>query len=196
MKTSNCNRRDFLLRSLGCSICLTSTSFISGVLAGEKDKSKEEIFNELDQKVEELMPVYGDCARTCFAVLNEQFRLKAKKLIRGLKPFPGIASRGETCGAVSGCLLAIGLYFEPSGKSKSPQPTETMQHANYFYDAFVKEFGSAMCKGVQEHQYGRSYNLRDQKERVEFMQVASSGKCREVVKKAVRIAGEILIENA
>jgi hypothetical protein len=28
-----------------------------------------------------------------------------------LNPFPGIALRGETCGAVIGCLMALGLEF-------------------------------------------------------------------------------------
>lgn len=195
MKTSVCNRRDFLLRGLGCSICLTSSSFISGVLAAGKDKSKGEIFKELDKKVEKLSPVYGDCARTSFAVLNEQFKLKGNRLIRGLKPFPGIAHRGETCGTVSGSLLALGLYFEPSGNLKNPQQADTITHAKHFCDTFEKEFGSTMCKGVQEHQYGRSYDLSNEKEKLEFMQVASSGKCMEVIKKAVRIAGEIIIDN-
>jgi C_GCAxxG_C_C family probable redox protein len=195
MKTSICNRRDFLLRSLGCSFCLTSSSFISGALAKGKDKTKEEVFKELDRKVVEFMPVYGDCARTSFAVLNDQFKLKSKKLIRGLKPFPGIAHRGETCGTVSGSLLAIGLYFESYGKSGTHQSTETMTHAKDFCETFEKEFGSTMCNGVQKHQYGRSYDLRDEKEKLEFMQVASGGKCMDVVKRAVHITGQIMMEN-
>lgn len=195
MKTLNCNRRDFLIRSLGCSICLTSSSFISGVLAAGKDKTKEEIFRELDQKVEELMPIYGDCARTSFAVLNDQFKLKAKKMIRGLKTFPGIAHRGETCGTVSGSMLALGLYFEPSGNSKNFAPADTLTHAQNFCDKFEKEFGSTTCNGVQNHQYGRSYDLRDEKEKLAFMQAASGGKCMEVVKKAVHLAGEIMADN-
>jgi len=185
-----------MIKTLGCSICLASSSFISGVLAAGKDKTKEEIFKELNQKVEELMPVYGDCARTTFAVLNDQFKLKGNKLIRGLKPFPGIAHRGETCGTVSGSILALGLYFEPSGNSKSSRPNDTLIHAKNFCATFKKEFGSTQCKGVQEHQYGRYYDLRDEKEKLAFMQVASGGKCMEVVKKAVCLAGEIMVDRA
>ncbi len=196
MKNSDLSRREFLLKSVGCSICLTSFSFITGALASGRDKSKEEIFNELDRKVEELMPVYGDCARTSFAVLNDQFKLKGKKLIKGLKPFPGIANRGETCGAVSGSILALGLYFESPKKTNPSLPTETMKNAGKFCSAFEKEFGSTMCRGVQEHQYGRSYDLSNEKERVEFLQVAAGGKCREVVKKAVRFAGDIILDYA
>jgi C_GCAxxG_C_C family probable redox protein len=195
MKNFHVNRREFLQKTLGCSLCLTSTAFLTEVLAAGKDKTREQILNELNQKVEELMPIYGDCARTSFAVLNDQFKLKGKKLIRGLKPFPGIANRGETCGAVSGSMLALGLYFESPKKSDPSQPTETMKNANAFCDSFEKEFGSTMCRGVQEHQYGRAYDLRDGRERVEFMQAAAGGKCREVVKKAVRFAGEIILDN-
>jgi len=195
MKKQDFNRRDFLKKSLACSACFASTSFISEVLASGGDKTKEDILQELDQKVDELMPEYGNCAQTSFGVLNKQFKLKAKKMIPALKPFPGIASRGETCGAVSGSILAIGLYFESARRKASTQTTNTTQYATEFCAAFENEFGSTMCKGVQDHQYGRSFDLRDEKEWIEFMTAAASGKCKEVVKKAVRFAGEIIIEN-
>jgi C_GCAxxG_C_C family probable redox protein len=195
MKKQDFNRRDFFKKSLACSACLASTSFISEVLASAGDKTKEEILQELDQKVDDLMPEYGNCAQTSFGVLNKQFKLKAKKMIPALKPFPGIALRGETCGAVSGSMLAIGLYFESAKRKDSRQTTNTTQYASEFTTAFENEFGSTMCKGVQQHQYDRSYDLRDEKEKIEFMQAAASGKCKEVVKRAVRFAGEIMIDN-
>jgi C_GCAxxG_C_C family probable redox protein len=116
-------------------------------------------------------------------------------MIPALKPFPGIAMRGETCGAVSGSMLAIGLYFESAKRKESQQKTNTTQYATAFCTAFENEFGSTMCKGVQQHQYGRSFDFAKEKERLDFMKAAASGKCKEVVKKAVRFAGEIMIDN-
>ena len=117
-------------------------------------------------------------------------------MIRGLKPFPGMALRGETCGAVTGSVLAIGLFFEPPKQTDLAQQTDTMNHAYTFCTAFEKEFGSTMCKGVQKHQYGKSYDLRIEEEWAEFVKAAASGGCMDVVKKSVRFAGEIIIDNS
>ena len=51
----------------------------------------------------------GNCAQTAFAVLQERFDLDGGQVLRALTAFPGIALRGETCGAVTGSLMALGL---------------------------------------------------------------------------------------
>ena len=57
------NRRTFFTKSVGWSTGLTLLAFpgiIKGVLAAKVDKSKEEIFKELEKKVEEFMPKKQD----------------------------------------------------------------------------------------------------------------------------------------
>jgi hypothetical protein len=113
------NRRTFFTQSVGYTTGLTLLAFpgiITDVLATKGEKSKKEIFKELDEKVDKFMPMYGSCAQASFCALNEQFKLKAdNKTIRALMPFTGgISLKGETCGAVSGSLLAIGF----KGKSR------------------------------------------------------------------------------
>ena len=112
-------------------------------------------------------------------------------------PFTGgIALRGETCGAVSGSLLAIGFFFESINQKGKERTGSSMTYGGMFFDRFTKEFGSTRCKGVQEHQYGRSYDFLNPEEQKLFMEASEkSGKCLEVVKKAVFIAGDIILEN-
>ena len=55
------NRRTFFKQGVGCTAGLTLLSFpgiINEVLAEKGDKSKEEIFKELEAKVERFMPMY------------------------------------------------------------------------------------------------------------------------------------------
>lgn len=93
---------------------LAFPGIMTEVLASKGDKSREEIHKELEEKVDKLLPMYGSCSQASFCALNEQFELKADKTIRALKPLTGgVALKGETCGAVSGSLVAIGLSFEP-----------------------------------------------------------------------------------
>lgn len=41
----------------------------------------------------------------------EEFGLGNIEIIKALSPFPGFAGTGRICGAVSGGLVALGLYF-------------------------------------------------------------------------------------
>lgn len=195
------DRRTFFKKSAGWSSGLALLAFpgiIAEVLAAKGDKPKEELLKELEKKVEKLMPMRRSCAITSFAALNEQFQLKAdERTIRALMPFTGgLASRGETCGAVSGSLLAIGLFFESLNQKGEGKPGSSLKYGGMFFDRFAKEFGSTRCKEVVKHQYGRYYDFQKPEEIKLFMEAAKSGKCMEVVKKAVRIAGDIILENS
>jgi C_GCAxxG_C_C family probable redox protein len=195
------NRRTFFTKSVGCTAGLTLLAFpgiITEVLAAKEDKSKEEIFKELEEKVAKFLPMDRSCAIASFRALNEQFKLNAdNNTIRALMPFTGgIALKGETCGAVSGSLLAIGFIFETINQKGKEKAGSSMTYGGMFFDRFTKEFGSTRCKGVLKHQYGRSYDFLNPEEQKLFMEVSEkTGKCLEVVKKAVLIAGDIILKN-
>jgi len=195
------NRRTFFKKSVGCTAGLTLLAFpviIAEVLTTKGDKSKEEIFKELEKKVDKFMSMYGSCALGSFGALNEQFKLNADNTIRALMPFTGgIALKAETCGAVSGSLLALGFFFEPSNQMEKEKAGSSIKYAGMFFDRFEKEFSSTRCKEVQKHQYGRTYDFFNPEEQKLFIEVSQkSGKCREVVKKAVLIAGDIILESS
>ena len=77
------------------------------------DKKRE---RSLDASVEHFMGLYGYCSQASFATLQEKLSIEcdAPSFIKALRPFPGIALRLETCGAVSGSLIALGLITDPA----------------------------------------------------------------------------------
>jgi C_GCAxxG_C_C family probable redox protein len=195
------NRRTFFSQSVVCTagfMLLTSPGIINSVKATQKDKSQQEIFKELEEKVVKYMPMYRSCALTSFGALNDQFDLKADPaVLRALMPFTGgLSMKGETCGAVSGSLLALGYFFGPiDEKTKQQMPSSVMQGAA-FMDSFAKEFSSTRCREVVKHQYGRYFDFTKPEEQKLFMEASQkSNKCMEVVKKAVAIAGDIILKN-
>ncbi|MGD9345763.1 MAG: C-GCAxxG-C-C family protein [Candidatus Aminicenantes bacterium] len=198
----NINRRTFFKHSFGYTVGLTllaSPGIITDVLAAEGDQSHKDIFKELDEKVVKFLPMYRSCALASFGALNEQFKLDAdNKTLRALMPFTGgISLKGETCGAVSGSLLAIGYFFESINQKEKETAGSSIKHGGVFFDRFTKEFSSTRCKEVLKHQYGRSYDFLNPEEQKLFMEASEkSGKCLEVVKKAVFIAGDIILENS
>ena len=113
-------------------------------------------------------------------------------------PFTGgIALRGETCGAVSGSMLALGFFFESMNQKGAKATGASIKHGGMFFERFTKEFTSTRCKEVLKHQFGRSYDFLNPEEQKLYMEAsAKDNKCLEVVKKAVFIAGEIILENS
>jgi C_GCAxxG_C_C family probable redox protein len=192
------NRRTFFAKSLCRSAGLTLLAFpVIGteLLPAQEKKSREEILKELEAKAEKFMPMYMSCAQAGFAVLNEQFKLNADSFIPALLPFAGgIAAKGETCGAVAGSMSAIGLLFESINQKNKKQPGSSIKLGGLFFERFEKEFGSTRCREVVKRQYGRYYDFNKPEEQKSFIEESQkSGKCLEVVKKAVLIAGDIIL---
>ncbi len=197
----NIDRRTFFTKSIYCSAGLTLLAFpgiSTELLAMQAEKSKEEILKELEAKAEKFMPMYMSCAQASFATLNEQFNFKADQVLPALLPFAGgVAAKGETCGAVVGSLSAIGLFFESMNQSGKKMPGSSIRFGGLFFDRFQKEFGSTRCNDVVKHQYGRHFDFNKPEEQKLFLEESQkSGKCLEVVKKAVLIAGDIILQNS
>lgn len=171
------DRRSFLTKTIGYTAAglslLTFPGILTKTLAANEGKSKEEIYSELDKMVEKLYPVYHSCSQPTLAALNDQFALNADQTVTAIKLFAGgVAGKGETCGAVTGSLLAIGFNFDVKNKDTA-NPRASMQYGGIFFDRFTKEFGSTRCKEVVKLQ-----------------------KCLDVMKTATHIAADIILENS
>lgn len=91
--------------------------------------------------------------------------------------FGGGMMRGETCGAVTGAMMAIGLACDT--------PAEAAEKAKQFQAAFVERYGSTMCHDLL------GYDLADQAQRE---QAKASGKMLDFCPRAVMAAIDILEE--
>ena len=159
---------------------------------------RELVFQLLDQKVDQYMQLSHHCAQSSFMALKEQFGLESGEVVRALTPLTGIAERGETCGAVTGPLMVMGLIFGRGEQNLSDWDTyrSSLVPAGEFCDRFVQEFGSTMCLEIQKGQFGRCYHLTDPEELREFQEADATGHCSEVVKKAVHFAASVILEEA
>ena len=190
-----CDRRSFIIKSFCSSLGITlSTGLLisSYTSCSGSKKSKEEIHEQLDELVDKYFPVYGTCSQTSFHTLNVAFKLKADKIVKGLASFPGIALRGETCGAVSGSLLAIGLVYEENMIDKENKRLTRKPSVNFCLE-FEKEFSSTRCRNVIEHVSGKKYDITKPTDYIQVSQEGVFSHCSTVVKKAVHIAADIIL---
>ncbi len=159
------------------------------------DKEREAKLQELSQKARDLLSQCGNCAQTTFFVLQEEFGLDGQDILKALTPFPGLALRGETCGAVTGSLMAIGLVFGRDRLDDWKSYTKSLRPARHFYKRFVDLQGSTACDEILEVTFGRSFNLADRNESAEYMAAGGPQKCGDLVADAVRVAAEVIMDQ-
>ncbi len=151
--------------------------------------------NPLASKAREILMESGNCAQTSFVVLQEEFNLEGDQILKALTPFPGIALRGETCGAVIGSLMALGLEFGRDDLSDGKGYIRSLPSARRFCIRFEKENGSTDCTNILEKKLGRSYDLADKSDAFEYASSGGPEACCEVVASAVHIASEAIRKN-
>ena len=210
-------RRDFISH---IAVATFIGAMLSGCINKEKDKSKklvddpvESTFEDeisrnlemprdlvmklLDQKVNNYMQISYNCAQSSFLALKEQFGLKGDEVLKALTPLTGIAERGETCGAVIGPLMIFGLIY---GRGENELHDwdiyrDSLIPSGKFCELFEKEYGSTMCHDIQKVKFGRCFDLTNPKELEKFQEADATNKCSAVVRSAVRIAAEIILER-
>ena len=160
-----------------------------------KGMPKDQVFMLLDQKVDHYMGISHNCAQSTFLAISEQFGLGNDDMVKALTPIPGIAERGETCGAVTGALLALGLVFGRNNLSDWKAYRNSLVPANEFCDRFEKELGSTMCGDIIESKFGKRLDLRKSEELIQFQESDATAKCSGVVRTAVRIAADIILRD-
>jgi C_GCAxxG_C_C family probable redox protein len=157
--------------------------------------TREQILELLDATAEYYMGVSHNCAQSSFLALQEVFGLEDGSIVKALTPFPGIAERGETCGAVTGTLMALGLVYgrdrldDWEGWRKSLVPTRE------FCARFEDKIGSMSCGDILEKRLEKRLNLTDPEDLAEYRAAGGPTICTGVVQQAVRIAAAIILDN-
>jgi len=156
----------------------------------QEGMSKDNIQSRISERAKDLLLESGNCAQTSFAILNEEYNLDGAQILRALTPFPGIALRGETCGAVIGSLMALGLVYGRDDLKDWRGYIGSLPSARRFCKQFEKENGSTACSAVLQEKLGRNFNLSDKAEALEYATSGGPEACAKVVARAVEIASE------
>lgn len=112
--------------------------------------------------------------------------------MKALTPFPGIALRGETCGAAVGSLMAIGLVYGRDDLDDWHAYLASLPPARRFSRRFVERNGSTACESILETKLGRRFNLADAAQSMEYLEAGGPQACEEIIAGAVQIAAELI----
>lgn len=156
---------------------------------------KEEILDRVQRRAEEYCYLTRNCAKGSATALLEEFGLGNMEIIKALTPFPGIGLSGGTCGAVTGGLIALGLFFSSEDVTNYQDPAPYLA-AREFTQRVEGAFGSLLCLEIQELILGKYYDPLGGLENFEaFNRANAREKCPLAPGLGARIAAEIIIES-
>ena len=109
----------------------------------------------------------------------------------------GVARGSETCGALAGALMAIGIMAGRKRIDDVEAYQSCMKLAMETREIFRERVGDSICAEIQKSLMGRSYKMTDASEREQFHEDGghSRDKCPGVCGKAAVIAAEIIFRE-
>ena len=156
---------------------------------------KVAVLGRLDAIIRRHLPLSGNCAVVTFESLQEIFELEDGAVTRALAPFPLGMQGGETCGVVTGALLAMGLAASRGivGSDTRAMHLAAIRPARAFLREFERVYSSTCCSDIIEKLFGSGFDLTDPEQAVEWLSCGPIDRCGSVVERGARIAAEILL---
>lgn len=159
--------------------------------------NREQILDRVQRRAEEYNFLARNCARGTALALLEEFGLGNLQIIQALSPFPGFGGTGWMCGAVTGGLIALGLYFGSVDVLNYDATRAAIQAARKFMPRFQATVGSVLCPELQEKViFGRYMDPAASPENMAaFAEAKGFEKCSLLPGIGARLAAEIILES-
>jgi len=128
-----------------------------------------------------------NCAQRVVVKYCEQYGLKKEMAIKIAAAFGGgISAMGETCGAVTGALMVIGLKY--GGTKDDKKLAEKREKAvNEFIPAFLSMHGSLKCKDL----LGLDFSIPEEHKMINEKKITKT-LCPSFTDNSIKILGKIL----
>jgi C_GCAxxG_C_C family probable redox protein len=176
-------------------------------------KSKEEIIRDAHEQAYRTQMNYRGCSQVVVKALMDHLQMYSQEVFRAATPFAaGVARKGGSpCGALSGALMAIGLYCGRNDLQEAGPPKEVVESlyvnpytkshdlAAEMFDRFNEFWGTTTCNVIQEKLLGRKMDANDP----EVKKMMKSGEyfdmlskvCCNVSASAAKMAAEIILRD-
>jgi C_GCAxxG_C_C family probable redox protein len=155
--------------------------------------NREEILKRVQLRGEKYEFMSRSCAKGAALAVMEEFGLGNMEIIKALSPFPGLSLTGRICGALSGGLVALGLYFGSDDLLDYQANRAAMTAARKLLERFEEKLGSLQCEDIQALVLSRYTN--PWADSTAFKEAKGYEKCSLVAGIGARLAAEIIIES-
>lgn len=159
--------------------------------------NRKEILEQVYARAFEYEQKFGSCPQCVLAAIQDVFGTVDDAVFKAghaLAGGLGLTTNG-TCGALSGGVMALcckhGRTRDDFAKGRY---LKSYRLGKRLYDRFVQEYGSCICRDVQERIFGRSFNLWDAEEYAEFERAGGhKDKCPSVTGNVAMWVAELLL---
>lgn len=151
---------------------------------------------------------YSGCSQSVLLSLQEAFDVGSKESFKAATVLSGgIARRGETCGAIIGALMALGLVIGREEIENTEKYRQAMNPAIELCDRFRKalkdefkfhgDLNSTICREIQEKIFGRSFDLNNKIDYQAFLDVGGHGDngCPKVCGIAAQVGATMILPH-
>jgi C_GCAxxG_C_C family probable redox protein len=148
------------------------------------------------------------CSQAVLSALQEGLNIGDTQSLKAATAFAGgMSRRGESCGALVGALMALGLEEGREKLEDLPKLQGTVVDgialSNEFMRRIEKEWGlkkplkSTLCWEMQEAIYGKHWNLTDPAQRTDFINSGGHGDngCLKVCGIAAEVTAEMILKK-
>jgi C_GCAxxG_C_C family probable redox protein len=164
-------------------------------------EKREELLKKAYELGFDYEKTYRGCSQCVIAAIQDTLDIRDDKVFKAATGFAGGAGLSGigVCGAFAGSVMVLG-QLKGRERSNFSDP-ERIRFTSFdvtkkLVDKFLAEYGTLICRDVQQRIFGRSYYLRDPDEFRKFHDAgAHDEKCPDVVGKAARMAVEIILDD-
>lgn len=127
------------------------------------------------------------CSQAVFGAFCEQFGVDKNQALKISSAFGGGMHLNQTCGAVTGALMVIGLKYGRTRADDSAAKMKTIEMANQFAQKFKQRHASINCTELLGCDISTAKGMQEAKDKNLIKQL-----CPEYVQSAAEILEEIL----
>ncbi len=131
-----------------------------------------------------------NCSQAVFSSYSEQFGLDCKTAVKVATGFGGGMRMSETCGAVTGAFMVLGLKFGNTTAEDTQAKEKTYEKILEFTKLFKARSGSVTCKDLLDCDISTSEGMQKALDSGLFTSI-----CPKMVQTAAEILEEMLTEN-
>ncbi len=151
-----------------------------------------ELLKRVEESAYNYEKAYHGCSQCVLQAIQDHLKVGDEATFRSASALAGgVALMGDSCGALVGGMMTLGLV---SGRQKIedfPQLASSFVPARTLYARFREEFGSCLCRDVMTTQLGRFYDLATEYQ--QFQEAGGYERCSRVVAKTARMAADLIL---
>ena len=156
---------------------------------------REELLSKVEEAAHGYEKEFHGCSRSVFKALQDHLDLGDCETLKASTPLAaGVAMRGETCGALLGGLLAVGIVTAKEDLEDSNALTNSLAAGFRLARKVEKEFGTTNCAKIMTEKLGQFYSLADPEQYKAFIDAGGYVECPQVVAKIARMTAEFILD--